>query len=585
MILSEKAKRIGLFLYFDKHGMVDDYVTYMLDEMKKRIDYLLVICNGYMGHEGLKKLKDSADEVLCRANVGFDLGGYREGLFYVGWKKLEEYDELVMFNYTMMGPLYSFAEMFDTMAPKDLDFWGITKYHKVDPDPFGEIVYGFLPEHIQSHFFAIRRDMFMNYQYRDFMMNRKNPDSYTAAVCTYEAIFTKYFSDLGFKWESYIDSSDYEGNVYYPIMFKARKMVEDKKCPIIKRRSFFQNYDDFLLASEGEPTSELYDYVKKENLFDTNMIWDNILRHENHGAIHRAMHLNHISSSAQNDYSWEEKNAIFVLVENNPTSVIYRTYLKNLPTDKIDVIFIGSENDIKKIAEFVPASKKVHCVESDSSDYMMMLRTAADIAEKDNYENIGIFCLNHIAKNEETKSTVSWYKSEWNNLVLNENVIGNHLKYLKDNERLGLFVPSKPRHGHLFSHVEKEWCGRFEEAKEILSTLQPSLNISIKEGPQAPVGGNFWIKGEILKGFIKFIPENADKELAMLCISAFAQSLRHYTCVAYSDDFYESDITNQIFMFRENNKAVFERYGANMHVWLRYVLEQDALAHRKKDKE
>ena len=160
----DNVKRCGIFLYFDKQGKVDDYISYMLKDLKKSVDYLLVVCNGYIERQGLDKLRGCSDEVLCRANVGFDLGGYREGLFYIGWKQLEQYDELVMMNYTFFGPLYPFAEMFDTMAERDVDFWGVTKHHRFDPDPFGTIPYGYLPEHIQSHLIVVTKSMFMSYQ-------------------------------------------------------------------------------------------------------------------------------------------------------------------------------------------------------------------------------------------------------------------------------------------------------------------------------------------------------------------------------------------------------------------------------------
>ena len=45
----------------------------------------------------------------------------------IGWEKLREYDEVVMFIFTIMGPLYPFKTMFDEMSSRDVDFWGITR--------------------------------------------------------------------------------------------------------------------------------------------------------------------------------------------------------------------------------------------------------------------------------------------------------------------------------------------------------------------------------------------------------------------------------------------------------------------------
>ncbi|MBS6706853.1 MAG: rhamnan synthesis protein F, partial [Lachnospiraceae bacterium] len=156
MILEkEHVRRCAIFLFFDAEGVVDDYVIKILEGLRPRVEHILTICNGYVNAEGRKKLKGASDDFYCRANLGLDVGGYREGLFYMGFKKLAEYDELIMLNYTFFGPVYPFEEMFDAMKGRDVDFWGITKHHMVDPDPFGMIPYGYLPEHIQSFFLVL----------------------------------------------------------------------------------------------------------------------------------------------------------------------------------------------------------------------------------------------------------------------------------------------------------------------------------------------------------------------------------------------------------------------------------------------
>ena len=125
-VIDSLKNRCGIFLFYDCDGIVDDYIIYMLKDLKKSLSYLLVVCNGKPKEEELKKLQVEADEVLIRRNHGFDVGGYREGLFYLGFRELEKYDEIVLFNYTFFGSIYPFSEMFEKMSTIDLDFWGIT---------------------------------------------------------------------------------------------------------------------------------------------------------------------------------------------------------------------------------------------------------------------------------------------------------------------------------------------------------------------------------------------------------------------------------------------------------------------------
>ena len=150
--------RCGIFLYYDKQGVVDDYVMYLLESIRPFLKHLLIVVNGEVNDDAQDKFRGVADEVLMRKNEGFDVGGYREGIFHIGLDGLAEYDETLLFNYTFFGPLYPFSEMFDKMDGMDLDFWGITRHYKVENDPYGVNRYGYLPEHIQSHFMGLRRE-------------------------------------------------------------------------------------------------------------------------------------------------------------------------------------------------------------------------------------------------------------------------------------------------------------------------------------------------------------------------------------------------------------------------------------------
>ena len=65
-----------------------------------------------------------------------------------------------------------------------------------------------MPEHLQSHFLVVRKSMILSDEYREFIINMKNPESYVDSICDYESIFQKHFTDLGFKGEAYCDSKN-----------------------------------------------------------------------------------------------------------------------------------------------------------------------------------------------------------------------------------------------------------------------------------------------------------------------------------------------------------------------------------------
>ena len=159
MILTSDTpiNRLGIFFFYDAQGVVDDYVLKLLDGFMPHFSDLTIVCNGKLNDAGREKLLRYTSKLIVRENRGFDVWAYKTALDSYGWHKLEQFDEIVLFNATIMGPVYPFSEMFDAMNKRDLDFWGITKFHRVEHDPFGRSPYPYLPEHIQSHFHAYRK--------------------------------------------------------------------------------------------------------------------------------------------------------------------------------------------------------------------------------------------------------------------------------------------------------------------------------------------------------------------------------------------------------------------------------------------
>ncbi|MER2024560.1 MAG: rhamnan synthesis F family protein, partial [Eubacteriales bacterium] len=132
MILEGKhAKRCGVYAFYDKDGHADGYVVEFLKGLREVTDHLLVVVNGEIDEESRARLRANSDDVMIRPNEGYDITAYKKGLFRYGYEKLLEYDEAFICNDTLFGPIHPFSEMFDAMAGRDLDFWGITAFHEV----------------------------------------------------------------------------------------------------------------------------------------------------------------------------------------------------------------------------------------------------------------------------------------------------------------------------------------------------------------------------------------------------------------------------------------------------------------------
>lgn len=556
-------KRCGIFLFFDKDGIVDEYVIRMLEDLQENLDYLLVVCNGYVKYKDLDALRKVSDDVISRANVGFDVGGYREGLFYLGWKFLSQFDELVMLNYTCFAPIFPFKEMFDAMAEKDVSFWGPSKHHKVVPDPFGVLPYGYLPEHIQSHFLVLRNDLFMSYQYRDFIFNMKNPKSYLDSICGYEAIFTKYFEDLGFTWDVYVETDEYEGYSYFPLMFYTTEILQNKRSPIIKRRSFFTDYSDYLLNTCGEPSSDMYDYLKESGVYDLNPVWDNLLRLENMTAIHRVLHLNYMLDQDVTDYEGNKKIALVLIVDSVKRCRWYARYLKKLPSQTAVHIY-GSEENCKVMETMCRDFLRAEYHPAEHGTYVKYLLQASKDLAKEQYDYTGVLHMKDVELQRPYSNAVSWQYADWENLFVNKELIGNVIKTFEENPRMGLMIPPVPCYGSLQETIGMGWCGKFQQVKSCLEANNIRLNINEKQTPLTPLGGSFWMRGDLFSR-LSAAAVSEEEDVYLMALPYIVQSFYAYTGVGYSERYAAVEITNQDYMMRENNKVLFEKYGPNYH--------------------
>ncbi|MDR1000019.1 MAG: rhamnan synthesis F family protein, partial [Clostridiales bacterium] len=160
MILSDNLKRACIYCIYDRDGVIDDYIIYQLNDLRKNIAFLHCVINGRLTPDGRRKLEAIADEVWVRENKGLDIIAHKKAIEHIGWDELEKYDELVLANDTCFGPIYPFKECFDWAKERDLDFWGLTWGSKADWLGTREYLhYNDAEIHVQSYFIAVRKPL------------------------------------------------------------------------------------------------------------------------------------------------------------------------------------------------------------------------------------------------------------------------------------------------------------------------------------------------------------------------------------------------------------------------------------------
>ena len=273
-------ERLGIAFFYDRDGVVDDYYLYWLDALRPHLAHLVVVVNGPLQPRSEDRVRARADALVLRDNKGFDVWAYRAGLEHVGLAALGRFDEVVLCNHTFFGPIYPLAEMFDAMAGRAVDFWGITAHagSPADPATNGEPI----PFHLNSHFIAVRRPMASHPAFRAYWDGMAPIPSYESSIRLHELVFTPHFRALGFTVDAYVDPDLYGSD--YNAFFELDETLLRSRSPILKRRAFF--HDPAFCQARAIDLPRALSIVERTSDYPVELIWQNIVRATNARTLH-----------------------------------------------------------------------------------------------------------------------------------------------------------------------------------------------------------------------------------------------------------------------------------------------------------
>ncbi len=150
-----------------------------------------------------------------------------------------------------------------------------------------------IPTHIQSYWHVYRRRLVSSQAFHEYWEKMPQWKDYAQVTRQHEMRFTRRFEQLGFTWSTYIDPEKYAGYSPYPLLYMPMELIRDSRCPIFKRRCLFVDYSVYQDQTAGQPALELFDYLRDHTTYDTDLIWDTLLRSYNVADLQRTMHLDY----------------------------------------------------------------------------------------------------------------------------------------------------------------------------------------------------------------------------------------------------------------------------------------------------
>ena len=238
------CNKVCLLAGFDKNNIIQDYVVFLVQELSKISD-VYYFADGNMSQKELSKISAYTKYAQSSSHCGKDFGSWQFLIHYIGWKELEKYDEMIICNDSIYGPMTDMEDIFEFMELKNYDFWGLTEnYHS--------------NYHLDSYFMVFNQNIIKNCKFQEFWKNI-TPE---IGDENYETVLTPFLTELGFIGNSYIKNYKKEDQLAYPL-----HLIKYNKMPFIRIKSL--KTPELNLK---EPVFYIDGRIKNKTGYDTNLI-------------------------------------------------------------------------------------------------------------------------------------------------------------------------------------------------------------------------------------------------------------------------------------------------------------------------
>lgn len=246
-----KPQRTCLFVHFDPHGRIDPHVMHYLSALRSCGQDIVLISSCDLQPDALAAVEPLTVAVVSRQNKGLDFSGW--ALAMELFPRLLQSESLLIANDSVYGPVGHLGDLFERMASKDLDVWGVIESRDIE-------------RHFQSWLVCFRGPVLQSEAFAGFWSSVLPLDDKRAVIREYEAPIWRIFETAGFRvgtavpWESHRLGSN-------PAM-EGWRMLLKWGCPFVKVQLLRDNpsesnLDGWLteLRQRGYPVELVIDHL------------------------------------------------------------------------------------------------------------------------------------------------------------------------------------------------------------------------------------------------------------------------------------------------------------------------------------
>lgn len=561
-------KRIAMYVIYDKDGILDNFRKYYLKELRKVCDTIVGVVSGTLTPESREELEELTDDFFVRENRGLLAGSWIDGIAHIGWDKLAEYDELLMLNDSFFGPFYPLSEMMDAAEKSDADFYGCMK--NFEDESIHEMHgHAFKHGHLRGsipYFLIIKSRLLHSNEFIKYWSSVPKVENDWDTYFFAEFDFYDYVIDAGFKVDAY-ESDRLEGYDFDLITRAAYKLIKEDRIPFARIRQFGTDLRRHSLAVDyGKDVRETMKYLCECTDYNTDYIWEYLLRTKNLSDIYYQHQLSYVIPSACLEYPYTYNKKLAVILHIYYEDLVEKMvgYCCNFPHNTDFYVTTTREKVKEKIeAEFAKYALDVHCEVRPNVGVAIstLWITYSDVVLKGEYEYI---CYFHDKKSPywgKNKEGLEFGERCYNNLVGTSTVIKNIVNRFEKEPRLGMIGPPAIYHGHYFNVAMNTWPVNYKNTVELAKKLDIHVAIDPNIEPVAPYGDMFWFRSNALKKVIgagltyddfdfKYKPDGTILHAIERIYGYAVQDSGYYYATVTNTDDAQSDIANYEYLLK-----------------------------------
>lgn len=572
-------KRIAMYVIYDKDGILDNFRKYYLKELRKVVDCIVGVVSGTLTPESRDELSEFTDDFFVRENKGLLAGSWIDGIKHIGWDTLDKYDELLMLNDSFFGPFYPLEEMMDAAEKSDADFYGAMQN-------FEEKSYTEIAGHPMKHgyfrgsicyFYIIKSRLLHSSEFKKYWSAmpeiKEDWDTYFYA----EMQFFDYVKDAGFRIDAY-QSDKLKGYFFDNLSHNMHRLVEEDRIPFARIRPFCTDAKpQSNLVNYGKDPRQTLEYIEKYTDYDTNMIWDYILRAKNLTDIWNQMQLEYVipKHCVEMTYTYSKKIAVILHIYYADQVHLIAKYCENFPkeTDFYLTTSEGceeTENEIRKEFDSIGVNYKLQVRPNVGVAMSTLWITYADVVTEGRYDYI---CYFHDKKSPYGQFAVQgqqFAERLYENLFGTKEIVKNIINLFESNPRLGMLGAPMVYHGAYFMAASRGQAGNYQNVVELAKTLDLHVNIQFEKIPVSAYGDMFWFRPTAIRKAIehKFTYEDFDvkykQDFTLLhaierCYGFIVQDAGYYYAEVINTDDARSDLVNYRYILEGIGTAFLRR--------------------------